>query len=266
MQGNVLNRYRALWDLARGVPIPEAAPTILQIGLSNRCNFHCVYCPDHFRGSSVPRQQLDDTTLDDLLRFVPMLQSAAFHGVSEFFVERRFFEIVERCAEAGVELSLNTNGSVLTPKHLAALGDYPAALMVNFSLDAASAEVFRRIRGFDFDRVFRNICQYLERFRTRRAGTWTSLSFVIMKSNVGEMTTFVRLGRALGVNSLVFYRMHEYDGFDWRTTTVDGEPFDYLQECTNEFAAEYNQQVSAATELAEKLGIHVQMPALLEQA
>lgn len=264
MQLNRKNKYLAQWEMARGEVAPEAIPSILQIGLSNRCNFHCVYCPDHFKGTGVPRQQLDDATLDRLLDHIPRLELAAFHGVSEFFIEPRFFEVVERCAAARVNLSLNTNGSVLTPRHVELLGSYPARLMVNFSLDATSPDVFRRIRGFDFDRVLRNITLYVERFRRRTEGNWLTLSFVIMKSNVHQMPDFMRLGRALGMDSLIFYRMHEYDGFDWTTTTADGEPFDYRTECTNEFAAEYNRNVTEALRLAKLYDMHVEMPALLE--
>ena len=72
-----------------------------------------------------------------------------------------------------------------------------------------------------------------------------------MKSNVHQMADFVRLARMLAVNSVVFYRMHEYDGFDWTTTTVDGERFDYLSECTNEFAADYNRNVTEALRIAK---------------
>lgn len=264
MELNVRNRYQAQWEMAHGEVAPEALPSVLQIGLSNRCNFHCVYCPDHFVGSPVDRQHLSGDALKDLLAYIPSLEIAAFHGVSEFFVEPNFFDIVERCASAGVQLSLNTNGSVLTPRHLDALGSYPARLGVNFSVDATTAEVFRRIRGFDFDRVLRNICLYLERFRQRTRATWCSLSFVIMKSNVHQMAAFVRMGRMLGVNSIVFYRMHEYDGFNWTTKTVDGEAFSYLSECTNEFAEEYNRHVTEALRVAKHYGLHIEMPALLE--
>ncbi len=264
MELNVRNRYQAQWEMAHGEVAPHAAPSILQIGLSNRCNFHCVYCPDHFIGSPVAAQHLDADTLEDLLQYIPQLEIAAFHGVSEFFVEPNFFDIVGRCAAAGVQLSLNTNGSVLTPRHLDALGSYPAPLMVNFSLDATTAEVFRRIRGYDFDRVLRNVCRYVERFRQRTKHTWLSVSFVIMKSNVHEMAAFVRLGRMLGVNSIVFYRMHEYDGFNWTTTTADGEAFNYLSECTNEFPEDYNRNVAEALRVAKLYGLNVEMPALLE--
>jgi MoaA/NifB/PqqE/SkfB family radical SAM enzyme len=263
---NLKNRYQALWEFQRGVAVPASYPTVLQIALNNLCNFKCVYCTDQREGNTIPRSQLDGRTWEDVLHALPFAETLAFHGISEFFVDKKFFDLVERCAAAGANLSLNTNGSVATPKHVEVLTNYPGHLEVNFSIDAATREVFTRIRGWDFDRVIRNIRTYVESFKARKHSTHTSVSFVITRSNVHELVPFVRLAKDLGVREVKFYRLHEYGTLAWEIVAPDGKPFDYRSECTDHFKELYNEHVRAATAAAEELGLSFEMPALYSDA
>jgi len=262
---NVRNRYLALHEFARGEVVPHSLPTILQLAMNNVCNFKCVYCSDHRVGNTIPRSRLDGATWESLLHLLPNMSELAFHGISEFFVDKSFFDVVERCAKAGAALSLNTNGSVATDKHVAVLASYPGRIDVNFSLDAASAPVFTRIRGFDFERVIRNIKAYVAAFAPRRATTMLSTSFVICRSNVEEMVPFVRLSKELGVDEVKFYRLHEYGSLAWNITAPDGTPFDYRDECTDHFKEVHDRNVKAAIAEAERLGIRVSIPALYDE-
>src|SRR5262249_49350085 len=155
---------------------PETLPTALQFALNNSCNFKCVYCTDHRAGNDVPRTQLVGRAYDDVIAAIPRADLLAFHGINEFFIDTRFFELLQRCAAAGAVLVLNTNGSVATERHFEVLRRYPARVLINFSLDAATAATFKRIRGWDYERVVRNIRAYVEMFKSRRERTWMSLS------------------------------------------------------------------------------------------
>jgi len=260
------NKYRALWEFAHRRAAVDSIPSMLNIARSNTCNFKCVYCPDHRVGNNIARHELRGTTWDNLLALVPRIEWLAFHGISEFMIDRNFFDIVRRCGEAGSTLAINTNGSVCTPKHLEALTAYPGRLSMIFSLDAAGPEFFLRIRGWDFWRVIRNIRTYVESFENRRDRTWLGLSFVIMKSNVKEMLPFVFLAKALKVDGVKYYRL--CDGNDWRISTEIGDTFDYRGESTDAFVDEYNQELERTRRAAEILGLsYLELPApVLEKA
>jgi MoaA/NifB/PqqE/SkfB family radical SAM enzyme len=263
---NVRNHYRALWEFAHGVSVPQTYPTVLQVALNNLCNFKCVYCTDQRDGNTVPRSKIDGQSWTDLLEVIPFADVIAFHGISEFFIDKNFFDLVERCRAAGTSLSLNTNGSVATPRHIEVLKDYPTYIDINFSIDAASGPTFTRIRGWDFERVLRNIRLYVEAFKGRAHGTTVSISFVILRSNVHEMVPFLHLAKDLGVHDVKFYRLHEYGSLAWQIQAPDGRPFDYRDECTDQFKAVYNQQVLATMSEAEQLGLRLEIPALYEAA
>jgi len=257
------NRYRAQWEFTNRIANVNSTPVNLQIARSNLCNFKCVYCVDHRIGNEIPRTKNEGETWEKLTQLIPRSERLRFHGISEFMIDPDFFTIVQRCAEAGATLDINTNGSVCTPKHLDVLGNYPNYLSMNFSIDATSPETFLRVRGYDYWRILRNIRSYFERFEERRVNSWLTLSFVIMKSSVHEMMPLVYLGKALRVDSIIYYRLHEYDGLDWRIEAKHGGVFDYLEECVNQFPEEYNQQIQRTRQLAETLGVHVELPALL---
>jgi MoaA/NifB/PqqE/SkfB family radical SAM enzyme len=254
------NKYLAVWEFVNGVDEVRSTPVTLQIARTNSCNFKCVYCSDHRAGNQIPRTSIGDAVWQDLVGVVDRAEVLAFHGISEFMIDKDFFEIVARCAAAGGMLSLNTNGSVCTEKHLSALESYPGTININFSLDAATPEMFQRIRGWDFLRVLDNIRAYVRCFQARRDRTWITLSFVITRTNVGEMVPFVYLAKALDVDGIHYWRLHEYAGLDWRVEAKDGFLFDYRTETAGNFVQEYNRQIENTRRVAEIVGVDAELP------
>jgi MoaA/NifB/PqqE/SkfB family radical SAM enzyme len=266
LRPNQHNKYQALWEFAHGVSQVATTPPALQIARSNLCNFKCVYCIDHRVGNQIPRTKNEGETWQRLLSLIPRSEELAFHGISEFMIDPEFFDIVRRCAEAGANLSINTNGSVCTPKYMDVLASFPGHLSINFSLDAATPESYLRIRGWDFWRVLRNIKSYVECFEPRRHRTWISLSFVITRSNVKDMMPVVLLAKALRIDGVKYYRLHEYEGLDWQIEAKHGGTFDYREETAIKFSADYNREVENTQKAAQLLGVDIQLPAALAPA
>jgi MoaA/NifB/PqqE/SkfB family radical SAM enzyme len=258
---NQKNRYRALWEFTRGIVDVSTIPSSLQLAKNNLCNFKCVYCVDHRPGNQIPRTKLEGETWQRLIELIPRAETLRFHGISEFMIDSDFFDIVQRCANAGATLDINTNGSVCTPKHVATLSGYPNPLRMNFSLDAADPATFLRIRGSDFGKIIKNVKTYIGSFESRRRKSWITVSFVITRSSVSEMRQFVYLAKSLNVDGVVFYRLHEYDGLDWRIEAKQGGPFDYRSECTQNFMEDYNRSIEEAREAAVETGIWIELPA-----
>jgi MoaA/NifB/PqqE/SkfB family radical SAM enzyme len=254
------NKYLALWEFVRGVDEVRSTPVTLQIARTNSCNFKCVYCSDHRVGNQIPRNSIADSVWTDLSDVLARAEVLAFHGVSEFMIDKDFFSIVAACAAAGGMLSLNTNGSVCTQRHLDVLENYPGTINMNFSVDAATPETFTRIRGWDFLRVLDNVRAYVRCFRSRRDRTLVTLSFVITRANVREMVPFVYLAKALDVDGIHYWRLHEYHGLDWNVEAKDGYRFDYRKETTDNFVEEYNRQIEYARRAAEIVGIDAELP------
>jgi MoaA/NifB/PqqE/SkfB family radical SAM enzyme len=263
---NQKNKYLALWEFAHGIADVKSTPPNLQIARSNICNFKCVYCAEHRIGNRMPRTRFEEDIWQKLLGLIPRCDMLAFHGIGEFMIDPEFFDIVRRCAESGATLSLNTNGSVCTTKHIDVLANYPGYLLINFSIDAATPETYLRIRGRDFLKIVRNIKAYVDRFEARSDKTWIALSFVITRSSVKDMVPLVFLAKALKVNSINYYRLNEYEGLDWQIETKAGGIFDYHEECTRKFGIEYNRELEITRQVAKTFGVQIQLPAPLTEA
>jgi cyclic pyranopterin phosphate synthase len=123
--------------------------TDLRVSLTNRCNFHCVYCHDEGLGETQPPRAPapDEMTADEV---VGIIRVGAKLGVSrvkftggEPMLRADLEEIVARTSPF-VETSLTTNGSLLAAR---ATGLRAAGLSrVNVSLDSLDPHHFQTIR------------------------------------------------------------------------------------------------------------------------
>lgn len=260
---NLANRCRAQWEYAHGVTQVQSLPPELHLGLTNDCNFHCPYCIDHYVGNTRPRTRIEGEVRRRMLDLVPRICALAFHGISEFMLDKEFFAILDRCAAANVTFLVNTNGSVCTPKHVDALAAYPAGLQVNFSLDAATPETFRIMRGWDFERVLANVRTYVAALRSRRTGRPTHLqaSLVVARCNMHEVVDFVRLAHSLGLDSAICKPLHPYEGLTWVAQLPDGGTFDYQQQLPSLEPRRFDEALRRAKLLADELQFPVELPA-----
>lgn len=254
-----LNRYRAMWDFSSGSSTPPSFPTSIQVGLSNRCNLNCVYCAEQRDGNTFPRLVLSPQARTNLRPALEAADTLGFFGISEFMIEPDFFPTVAWCAERGINLSITTNGTVCTPKHLDALGDFPGFVDLAFSVDAATAETYRFVRGWDFERLLDNIRRYLARFAEQPTRRFSAMSFVIMRSNIHEMVPFVQLVKFLGCGTARFWRLTKIEG-NWSIPAPDGRPFDYQSEMYTDIPETYNQMLDATRREGERLGVSLDLP------
>lgn len=123
--------------------------TDVRVSLTNRCNFHCLYCHNEGLGDTQPPRApaADEMTPEEVER---LLRIAAEFGVSKVKFTggepmlRADLEDVVRRAARHMEVSLTTNGSLLAPRAaaLAAAG----LARVNVSIDSLDPAHFARIR------------------------------------------------------------------------------------------------------------------------
>lgn len=129
----------------------------LRISVTDRCNFRCVYCmPKHVFGSDhqfLPRSEL--LSYEEIGR---LARSFAAIGVKKFrltggepLVRRDLESLIAMLADVeGVEdISLTTNGSMLTPEKARALKQ-AGLRRITVSLDALDDRTFMAINDVDY--------------------------------------------------------------------------------------------------------------------
>ena len=186
--------------------ILKSRPYIFNIDLIGTCNMTppCSMClnwdnnvgPHHHEGLKV----------EDIKRFGEHLQLA--HevincGIGEPLLNRDLISIVRLFHDWGKLFGFNSNGLALSPALIERLVPYFEILTILFSIDAATAETYAKVRGRFFDRVVENIAYYSARRREVSPDGFaskTGIVFMPMRCNRHETADFIRLGARLGVD------------------------------------------------------------------
>lgn len=133
----------------------------LRISVTDRCNFKCRYC--------IPASPFAVIDHDDIARYEEILRItrlACDLGITkvritggEPFVRKGIFDFLEKlCSLSRLkDISITTNGAVLTPKKINRLRTF-GIKRLNFSLDTLQPEKFKNITGRNkFETVWNTI-------------------------------------------------------------------------------------------------------------
>ncbi len=187
--------------------VRHLAPRLRELWLhtNNSCNLACEHClvssgPDGDRG-------LDRQALFDLIDEAAALGTERFYFTGgEPFYRRDAFDLVERVTRLHErELTVLTNGILFQGAVLDRLrAQDPARLHLQVSLDGATAATNDPVRGQgSFGRILAGIRNLVE------LGFAPTVSTVVTRQNVGEMTEMVRLLKRLGVRNWHLLWIHK---------------------------------------------------------
>jgi radical SAM protein with 4Fe4S-binding SPASM domain len=188
-------------------PVVPSLPRSLYLETTNRCDSKCQTCIRTFRRLEPPA----DLTLAQVKAITeqfPVLERVVLHGIGEPLLNREIFEIVIYLKSRAATVLFNSDAISLTQARALKLTD-SGLDEYRVSMDAATAETYRRIRGVDqFDRVVTNVRRLveLERERSREAPR-VSLWFTATRVNLQELPTFVRLAAGVGVAEVYVQRL-----------------------------------------------------------
>ncbi|MEU1312565.1 radical SAM protein [Streptomyces cinnamoneus] len=173
------------------LPGALSAPLKLFVSVSNRCNLTCSHC----MSSSSPSGRTEPTTAD----LLSLIHEAGELGVflvvvggGEPLMRHDIWQLVAAMREAGMGVSLTTNGTIVRQRDLKGFKRHD--VRVNVSLDGAEAN-HDRIRGREgsFQRTIRGIRTMLD------AGITPTVRFTLMTSNLCDVDTVLDLCNELGV-------------------------------------------------------------------
>jgi len=191
----------------RRLPVVATLPRSLYLETTNRCDSKCQTCIRTFRSLEPPA----DLTLEQvkvITEQFSVLERIVLHGIGEPLLNREIFEIVAYLKTRAATVLFNSDAISLTATRAlrliqSGLDEY------RVSLDAATRQTYRRLRGVDqFDRVVANVRRLvqLERGRNRSAPR-VSLWFTASRANLDELLAFVRLAADLGVDEVYVQRL-----------------------------------------------------------
>jgi MoaA/NifB/PqqE/SkfB family radical SAM enzyme len=193
-------------------------PQHLHVIVLNKCNLRCVMCPyhsprytpQHTSDYFDARKAMDDSLFGRIAAYAGEHRiSLQFGQIEEVLLHPRIFDYIALAKSAGVpHIHLTTNGTLLDPAKGRRLAE-SGVDSVMFSIDAATPETYRRVRGRDLTELEANIAAFLP--HARRRGIPVTVSFILQDEARHEREAFLAKWRRLGVDSVTYYVLSAFD-------------------------------------------------------
>ena len=141
-------------------------PPLLQIEISSKCNYKCVFCYQtdlNFSNSQSPFMGFMDfdmfrRVIDQIEGFVPYI---TFASRGEPTLNPKFIDMLDYCKDKFLDIKINTNASALNKKKINKILDICDTVV--FSIDTPDKELYPDIRvGGDLEKVLKNIALFNE--------------------------------------------------------------------------------------------------------
>ena len=249
-------------ELNRPESIVSYFPKDLSIETTTECNLHCVMCTRAI-GAIPDRKHLPTEQLDQLVPYLRHAEFIQLHGTGEPLLSPSFWRALELIGKDSREtkcVSINTNGLLLNKDNIERLIDSPLH-NINVSLDAATPDTYRKIRGADFSSVLNNIRKFVRiRDQLGAKAPLLYLNMTLMRANIEELPLFIELVSQLKGDRAYFWHMSDalgQENVSWRVER-DGWTFDYQEQLLSKYPALANRMVRLALNRASELGVSVE--------
>ncbi len=242
-----------------------ALPHFIQIEPVGQCNLRCQMCPIQFRRDGPPygppafmRFELFTLILDQF----PNLRELQLQGLGEPLMHPRFFDMVRYASERGIDVAVNTNLTLITPR--AAERCVTSGLKrLHASLDGSTAATYERIRmRANFEKAVRNLRRIIKARRCYGTSEpYIEIVTVAMRQNLEEISNIVTLAAELGVDAMSV--QHLCHSFGEETLPEHYRPMrDFVEEQTllTVERERVDEVFAHARALAEHHGLHLRLP------
>lgn len=222
----------------------------VEMDIVNRCNIRCIMCFHSFE--STRRAKTAYLTPDDFASVASKVLPHAYHLSlslgNEPLMSPHFVEILRLASGHKVpNVNFFTNGLLLNDKNIEAIIENGVTQLC-ISIDAATPATYNAIRrDGDFDHLIRNVKRFIARRSAMQSATpRLRFDFVLMKRNIREVRTLVKLAATLGVQQLAFRHLVSFEGLHMEQESLKNEK------------ALSDRWLRAALRTAAKLGLEVQ--------
>ena len=251
--------------------MPAPTPSFLQVEPVGQCNLRCRMCPITHRSEGTPFAPPAFLSFARFTRLVDEaegVQELQLQGLGEPMLHPRFFDMVEYATRAGIRVSTNTNGTLLTPARAVRCVTSGLAAL-HLSVDGASAATYEAIRvRARFDTLLRNLNHLMEaRARLASGHPRVRIVAVAMRRNLGELAAIVELAAQHGVGEVfVQHLCHEYgeDSLPERYRPMRG--FVARETLLAEDPARVEAAFAAARAAARARGVALRLPRIAPRA
>lgn len=196
-------------DLILHFSLPDAKK--LYIEVTTACNLNCHTCIRHSWVSPNAFMSMDIFhRIMDSLPGLPQLERVVFTSFGEPLVHPKIFDMIAAIRDYGLEVTLGSNGILLSEKVARKLVDLGVDLLM-VSIDGVKPEVYEDVRDTQLDNVLHN----LKRFNQikEEAGTrkpTLGIEFVALKKNKDDLLDITDLATEINASQIIVTNVLPY--------------------------------------------------------
>lgn len=197
------------FEEARRTGINPLPVRVLQIETSSECNFRCPSCPLSMKEYDRPEKHLGPEEFRRILDAFPDVEKLELQGVGEVFLNPRIFEVIRVAVERGIRVHTFSNASKIDRDTARGIVESGLAL-INFSMDGADEDTFRRLRkGGTLGRYRRCVTNLIQaRAALGSATPHIGIMTVLSKRNYRQVPRMLAIAEELGVDTITFTKLN----------------------------------------------------------
>ena len=230
IKGPAFAEYRRTFELARQEKIRTEKPIEVSLGLTSYCNLLCKMCYRNYM-EDAGRQHMSLSLVDEIVKQCKDMKIASFWlgSFTEGLLHPDILYIIKKCGEVkALDYWFTTNGTMLSEEVAKAMIEN-GVTKLHVSLDAATPETYKKIRGGNLEVVEKNIHTFL-RLRTEMKSELPMLRVTMVEQdcNRAEIDQFVNkwtgVADIVDVQKLTDYSIlesEEYDKESYKHTFFD---------------------------------------------
>lgn len=180
----------------------------VQIEITGKCNMNC----DHCRASNQLKEDMPIEQIIKIIKFArqfsPNYKEIILSG-GEPLLHKNFFEVLKQVRQNGGEfITLTTNGSLLTDKHLKLIQELNfKRVVLSISLDNLNPEKHNNFRKFP--NAFDKAEKALEKIsKINSPNIIPSMRSTIQASQIPEMEEMIKFAKHIGCKRISFSAIH----------------------------------------------------------
>ena len=206
---NRVNPFAPFYSLLNSWSLDQVPdfPLMIDVELTNTCNFHCLMCHTGTRSSKRKRGMLSEAVYEKFLSEIrPHRTPLRFIRWGEPTLHPRWLEYMARAKEQGSLVHFNTNGSMLTDENIKEVLRIGVD-SVKFSFQGVDAFSYAQMRNTDF---YESLLKTVARFHELRGDalvpylhvstttTWESQDMIeAFKRRISPLTDLVTVGKTV---------------------------------------------------------------------
>lgn len=220
IKGPAFAEYRRVFETARQEKVRTQWPIEISLGLTSYCNLLCKMCYRNYLPDN-GKQYMPLEMVDEIVRQCKELDIASFWlgSFTEGLLHPDILYIIRKCGEVhALDYWFTTNGTLLTEDIARAMIE-SGVTKLHVSLDAATPETYKKIRGGNLEIVEKNVRRFLQ-IRNEMSSELPMLRVTMVEQdeNRGEIDAFVNkwtgVADIVDVQKLTDYSILQNDELD----------------------------------------------------